>query len=472
MRYQRSLLIRLAFLLVILAVAVTACDSGDDTDSETQPTVAATITPPLTKTPIPTFTPFPTFTATQPFIAPPTSTQLVLRPTSAVVVPTSTPLVPSATPYPYDIRITYPVDGSTIAGYVTVIGSASHPRFVQYALEWGPEPNPGNLWYPFLSPPQRTNIVQNGALGSWDTKIVRDGIYRVRLHVWLNDGTDTDYVIGSIRVSNSQPTAVPTFTHTPRPNQPPTIDPIASQKVQTAKVINIPVTTRDADNDTVNLYVTSDNTAVAIAQVVSGSGITVAGVSAGTATITVTANDNHGGTVSTAFIATVEGENHAPTINPIGSQTLKTGESRNITITVSDPDGNTLTVSAVSDNTTIVNASAPNTSTVSLAAGNTPGTANVTVTANDGKGGINNVTFQVAVTAPNLPSINAIADQSMTVGDTLDVAYTVVDGSGTPITNTVTAQVASGNTAIATADIPAAGTIRLNAAGAGTAAIT
>ena len=129
-----------------------------------------------------------------------------------------------ATAYPYDVRISYPVDGSQIAGYITVVGSASHPRFLQYALEWGPDPNPNNLWFALTAP--RNQPVINGALGAWNTTTLTDGRYQLRVHVWLNDGTDTFALVTGLRVSNQAPTAVPTLTPTPRPNRPPTIDPI------------------------------------------------------------------------------------------------------------------------------------------------------------------------------------------------------------------------------------------------------
>ncbi|MBN1679042.1 MAG: SGNH/GDSL hydrolase family protein, partial [Anaerolineae bacterium] len=80
--------------------------------------------------------------------------------------------------------------------------------------------------------------------------------------------------------------------------------------------------------------------------------------------------------------------------------------------------------------------------------------------------------FNVIVTAPNLPSINAIADQSMTVGDTLDVAYTVVDSIGNVITGSVTTEALSDNDGIAAAVVTAPGTIQLTANGVGQVNIT
>jgi hypothetical protein len=469
-RDQRSALLRLALILTLLLFAGVACSlggGGDDKDSENRPTVPATITPPSTRTLFPTFTAFPTLTPYQGggFQPVPTATRISLNPT-AIYFPTWTPASVSATPYPYDVRISYPVDGSQVAGYITVVGSASHPRFLQYALEWGPDPNPNNLWYPITSPQVRPII--NGGLGAINTTQTADGVYQVRLHIWLNDGTETFDVATGIRISNRAPTAVPTLTPTPRPNRTPTINPIPSQEVNASSTLNQTITTSDPDGDVVNLFVASSNNAVATTLVTSQTAISVTGVTAGTATISVTANDNRGGLATTAFIVTVKGQNRAPAINPILAQAVNVGQTLDVAISVSDPDGDTLTVAAVSDNTAILNVSAPNTSTVQLV-GVSVGSANVTVTANDGKGGVINTAFRVDVGQPNRPpTIEPIAAQTMTAGQTLDVIYVALDPDG----NTLTAQATSDTPGVVTASVTTPGLIQLTGVSAGTATVT
>jgi len=58
---------------------------------------------------------------------------------------------PAATPLPYDVRISYPSTGARSRA-MSRYGQREPPRFLQYALEWGPEPNPSNLWYPITAP--------------------------------------------------------------------------------------------------------------------------------------------------------------------------------------------------------------------------------------------------------------------------------------------------------------------------------
>lgn len=128
-----------------------------------------------------------------------------------------------------------------------------------------------------------------------------------------------------IRISNRAPTAVPTLTATPRPNRSPVISPIPSQEVDAGATITLPVTASDPDGDAVNLFVASSNNAIATAVVTSTTSVNVTGVTAGVATISVTANDNRGGLATTAFIVTVKGQNHAPTISPIWGRRLPSG---------------------------------------------------------------------------------------------------------------------------------------------------
>ncbi|MBI5957284.1 MAG: hypothetical protein HY866_01020 [Chloroflexi bacterium] len=464
MKLQRSALFRVALVLAVLFFAGTACSlsRGGDDDKESGPTAPPTITAPASRTPFATFTPFASLTPGQGFPAVATATRIAFVPT-AVFVPTWTPI---STIYPYVVQISYPLDGSQVAGYISVIGSASHPRFLQYALEWAPDPNPNNLWYP-MSAPSRTPVLY-GSLGAWNTTTVADGLYQVRLHVWLADGTETYDWVNGLRVSNRQPTAVPTLTPSPKPNQPPTINPIVGQKVTAGQTLAIAVVTADPDKDQVNLFVASSNTSVATVQVTSVNQITVTGITAGAATITVTANDNRGGLANTAFALTVEGQNHAPAMNTIGAQSVNVGATLDVPVSASDSDGDTLTVTAESSNTALVTVAVPNNTTVRLT-GVAAGTANVTVSVSDSKGGIVKSTFQTTIGNPNQPpAIVMISPQTMTAGTTLDVAYSASDPNNDPLQPSV----ASDTSGVVTAEIPTAGTIRLTGIAAGTATVT
>ncbi|MFQ3568070.1 MAG: PKD domain-containing protein [Aggregatilineales bacterium] len=133
---------------------------------------------------------------------------IVTVPTAAVIVPM--PGQAQNTAAPVNIAILSPAPNMVVSGAVQVIGSASHPQFLQYQLEFGPDPNPGNLWY------QATNTVQtpvnNGLLGVWNTLPIQDGTYQLRLRVYLRDGTLLSTIVNNLRLQNRQPTPVPSAT--------------------------------------------------------------------------------------------------------------------------------------------------------------------------------------------------------------------------------------------------------------------
>lgn len=175
---------------------------------------------PIDTTDVPTTTVLPTRTSSAP--TPVTVTALPVIPTQGpqgstpvvILPPTSLPF-PTSTPLPISIFILSPIPGSVVAGNVQVLGAAVHPQFLQYQLEYGPDPNPGNLWYPASGVVQMP--VVSGILGIWNTTVIQDSVYQLRLRVTLRDGTNLITVANSIRIQNRVPTPIPTATTIPRP---------------------------------------------------------------------------------------------------------------------------------------------------------------------------------------------------------------------------------------------------------------
>ncbi|HRF94803.1 MAG TPA: hypothetical protein PLZ51_06410, partial [Aggregatilineales bacterium] len=50
------------------------------------------------------------------------------------------PILPTLTALPVNVFILSPIPGNIVAGNVQVIGAAMHPEFLQYQLEYGPDP--------------------------------------------------------------------------------------------------------------------------------------------------------------------------------------------------------------------------------------------------------------------------------------------------------------------------------------------
>lgn len=106
--------------------------------------------------------------------------------------------------------ITSPVDGQQLFGQVNITGGASHPSaFDYYTLEYNDQGDPTASW--LLVQPLVQQQRQNDILGAWNTNMVPDGVYRLRLRVFLADGeVGGEFIVSNLRVINSQPTPVPT----------------------------------------------------------------------------------------------------------------------------------------------------------------------------------------------------------------------------------------------------------------------
>jgi hypothetical protein len=105
--------------------------------------------------------------------------------------------------------ITAPVDGQQLFGLVNISGSAEDPTaFESYTLEYNDLGDPTAPW--LLVQPRVQQQVKDNVLGTWNTNLVPDGTYRLRLRVFLQDGQVGEFVVSDLKVVNSVPTPVPT----------------------------------------------------------------------------------------------------------------------------------------------------------------------------------------------------------------------------------------------------------------------
>lgn len=106
--------------------------------------------------------------------------------------------------------ISAPTDGQQLFGQVTIVGSAQHPSaFGSYTLEYNDLSDPNAPWL-LVQPPVRQQVASD-VLGSWNTVVVPDGVYRLRLRLFLQDGqVAAEDVVTGLRVINTQPTPLPT----------------------------------------------------------------------------------------------------------------------------------------------------------------------------------------------------------------------------------------------------------------------
>ena len=204
---------RIAFLLtvIIATLLLAACNLTGEPEQPIEltalPTSTGTLSQQATLGGIPTgvaVTALPFFTQ----VAPPTSI--------GFIPPTPLGIFATTTPSTISIVILSPIPGNVIARNVQVLGSAIHPNFLQYVLEYAPDPNPNNLWYAIGG--ARQFPILNDVLGVWQTETIPDGSYQLRLRVYLRDGSTPQTVVNNLRVQNLGSTAVPSNTPSiPRP---------------------------------------------------------------------------------------------------------------------------------------------------------------------------------------------------------------------------------------------------------------
>jgi hypothetical protein len=122
--------------------------------------------------------------------------------------------------------ITSPQNNAIVRGSVPIQGSATHPQFQFYKVEFAHEPITGDNWT--IIGAIREQQIVDGQLEVWDTTQVPDGSYSLRLRVVRLDGNYSEYTLGQVVVANAQPTetptpaepSTPTITPTPLPPTP------------------------------------------------------------------------------------------------------------------------------------------------------------------------------------------------------------------------------------------------------------
>lgn len=104
-------------------------------------------------------------------------------------------------------EIREPITDQAVQGVVSLVGTATHPSFESYRLEFGYDPDPTDTWFPIGEP--ISTPVRDGRLAIWDTSRVSDGVYRIRLTVQLESEQTLVATVSGIRVRNYTPTEVP-----------------------------------------------------------------------------------------------------------------------------------------------------------------------------------------------------------------------------------------------------------------------
>ena len=121
--------------------------------------------------------------------------------------------------------INAPAAGQNLQGRVDIIGTTDAPNFASAELAFAYASGPADNWFIIqaLSQP-----VLDSTLAIWDTLLISDGDYQLRLRVTLLDGSFQDVIVTDLRVRNYTPDmptpAAAAMTETPAalPPLPPT----------------------------------------------------------------------------------------------------------------------------------------------------------------------------------------------------------------------------------------------------------
>ncbi|WP_446723010.1 Ig-like domain-containing protein, partial [Paenibacillus sp. EKM212P] len=237
--------------------------------------------------------------------------------------------------------------------------------------------------------------VATAAVNGSDLKITPVNAGTVTITVTADDGkggtVDTQF---NVTITPVIPEAV---NHAPTVET--SISNVTTGAADGVKTVSLASVFADEDSDALTYTATSTDTGVATAAV-NGSDLKITPVNAGTVTITVTADDGNGGTVDTNFTLTVTpppAANHAPvvqsTINDVSTEAGAVDTTIGLASTFADEDLDLLTYSADSSDPSVltVSVTGDQLSITPLAVGS----ATVTVTADDGKGGTVQTIFQV-----------------------------------------------------------------------------
>jgi hypothetical protein len=105
-------------------------------------------------------------------------------------------------------RVQAPLPGSALQGTVIIAGSTDLEGFEAAEISFSYASSPAS-W--FLIQQSRT-AVKEGTLAVWDTSIIADGTYSLKVLVSLKDGSQQEAIIADLRVRNYSPVETNTPT--------------------------------------------------------------------------------------------------------------------------------------------------------------------------------------------------------------------------------------------------------------------
>ena len=94
-------------------------------------------------------------------------------------------------------RVDVPYEGATVQGLVGISGSTNSEGFVTSEVFFGYSPD--GEWF---SIGRQMEPISNQVIANWDTTVITDGVYRLKVVVNKSDGSQGETIVNNIRVSN------------------------------------------------------------------------------------------------------------------------------------------------------------------------------------------------------------------------------------------------------------------------------
>lgn len=113
------------------------------------------------------------------------------------------------------IAITSPAPGEAVRAEVTITGTTDISGFTSSQLDFSYASNPTDTWFALQT---STQPVVDSPLATWDTTLISDGDYVIRLRVFVEDGTFQEVIV-PVKVQNDTPILTPTPVVPPTPDK-------------------------------------------------------------------------------------------------------------------------------------------------------------------------------------------------------------------------------------------------------------
>jgi len=127
-------------------------------------------------------------------------------------------MISSAIPLPdfvmqsnQDVYITSPAEGQVLSGVVDIIGTNEITGFSHSELAFSNAIGSMETWFPLSN---TSNSVKADLLFAWDTTHITDGDYRLRLRVFSEDDSISEFLISIITIRNYSQTTIPSISAT------------------------------------------------------------------------------------------------------------------------------------------------------------------------------------------------------------------------------------------------------------------